>query len=51
MLVVFAVASLIESARDVTFALLLRIDVLVIIATVILLMVSARRFRRDRIFE
>jgi ABC-2 type transport system permease protein len=51
MLIVFGTASALESAHDATVALLLRIDLLVIAASITLLVISARMFRRDRIFE
>jgi ABC-2 type transport system permease protein len=51
MLVVFGIASVLESAHHTSVALLLRIDLLMIAAVITVLVISARMFRRDRIFE
>lgn len=51
MLFVFGTAALLESAQEVSVALLLRIDLLVIAVAITILVISARMFRRDRIFE
>jgi ABC-2 type transport system permease protein len=50
MLLVFGIASVLES-HPTSVALLLRIDLLMIAAVITVLVISARMFRRDRIFE
>jgi ABC-2 type transport system permease protein len=51
MLFVFGTAAALEKAEGTTTAFLLRIDLALIVAAIAVLMISARMFRRDRIFE
>ncbi len=51
MLLIFGAASLVERTPHATLALLFRADIVVIVLALTILMVGARMFRRDRIFE